>query len=198
MVLRAARAAAHALAALPLAWLAWQALDVARNGSDALGAEPVVAIEHHLGLWALRLLLLCLAMTPLRRLTGMPAWTGYRRMLGLWAFAYACLHLLAYLALDLRWLWPQILADIAKRPYLTMGMGAWLMLLPLAATSTRAAMRRLGRRWSSLHRLVYPAAILAVLHFWWLVKADLREPALYAAILAALLGWRLWWRWRRA
>ena len=112
-------------------------------------------------------------------------------MLGLWAFAYACLHLVAYLALDLRWLWPQILADIARRPYLTMGMGAWLLMLPLAATSTRAAMRRLGRRWAQLHRLVYPAALLAVLHFWWLVKADLREPALYAAILALLALWRL-------
>lgn len=202
MVLRrgpaALKAIAHALAALPLAWLAWQVQDVLRNGSNALGTEPVVAIEHHLGLWALRMLLLCLAMTPLRQLTGNAAWIGYRRMLGLWAFAYASLHLLAYVALDLRWLWPQIIGDIAKRPYLTVGMAAWLALLPLAATSTRATMRRLGRRWARLHRLVYPAALLAVLHFWWLVKADLREPALYAAILAVLLGWRAVRRFRSA
>lgn len=179
------RIGAHALAALPLAWLLWAAL------GDRLGADPVAALTHETGQWALRLLLACLAMTPLRRLSGHPGWLRYRRMLGLWAFGYACVHLSVYLALDLGGYWTQILKDIAKRPFITVGMTTWLLLLPLAATSNRAMVRRLGAHWKSLHRLVYPAAALAVLHFWWLLKADLREPAIYAVILAALLPLRL-------
>ena len=181
----------HLAALTPLAMLSWQMWTVATTGSDALGADPVAEIEHRLGLWALRLLLLTLAITPLRQLTGWTALLRFRRMLGLYAFAYASLHLAAYVVLDLRGYWPLLLEDIAKRPYITVGFLAWLLLVPLAITSTRGWMRRLGRRWAQLHRLVYAVAVLAVLHFWWLVKSDLREPALYAGIAVLLLGWRV-------
>ena len=181
----------HLAALTPLAILSWQMWTVATTGSDALGADPVAEIEHRLGLWALRLLLLTLAITPLRQLTGWTALLRFRRMLGLYAFAYASLHLAAYVVLDLRGYWPLLLEDIAKRPYITVGFLGWLLLVPLAITSTRGWMRRLGRRWAQLHRLVYAVAVLAVLHFWWLVKSDLREPALYAGIAVLLLGWRV-------
>ena len=192
----AAKILVHALALTPLAILAWQFHDVWRNGSDALGADPVAEIEHRTGLWALRLLMVALAVTPLRQLTGQSALLRFRRMLGLYAFFYATLHLAVYLGLDLRGYWTQIFEDIVKRPYITVGFTAWLLLVPLAVTSTLGWMRRLGRRWGQLHKLVYAIAVLAVLHFWWLVKSDIREPALYAGILAALLGWRLWKRLR--
>ena len=188
--LRFAKAGVHLAALAPLAMLAWQTWDVATRGSDALGADPVAAIEHRLGLWALRLLMVALAITPLRQLTGWNVLAKFRRMLGLYAFAYASLHLLAYLVLDLRGDWLHLAEDIAKRPYITVGFAAWLLLVPLAVTSTRGWMRRLGRNWGRLHRLVYAIAALAVLHFWWVVKSDLREPALYAGIAALLLGWR--------
>ena len=118
----------------------------------------------------------------------------FRRLLGLYAFAYATLHFSAYLVLDLRGYWTQIFEEIAKRPYITVGFAAWLLLVPLAITSTKGWIRRLGRNWARLHKLVYAAGVLAVLHFWWLVKSDIREPALYAAILVVLLGWRAWKR----
>lgn len=188
----AAKTVVHGLALTPLAVLAWQFLDVYRTGSDALGADPVAEIEHRLGIWALRLLLLTLAVTPLRQLLKQPLLLRFRRMLGLYAFAYASLHLAAYLVLDLRGYWTQIFVEIVKRPYITVGFAAWLLLLPLAFTSTTGWMRRLGRNWAKLHKLVYAIAVLAVLHFWWLVKSDIREPALYAGILAALLGWRVY------
>jgi sulfoxide reductase heme-binding subunit YedZ len=194
----AAKALVHALCLVPLAILSWQFWDVYRTGSDALGADPVAEIEHRLGIWALRFLLIALAVTPLRQLTGQPVLIRFRRMLGLYAFAYATLHLVAYLVLDLRGYWLQIFEEIVKRPYITVGFAAWLLLVPLAVTSTTGWIRRLGKRWAVLHKLVYAIAVLAVLHFWWLVKSDIREPALYAGILAVLLGWRLWWRWRKA
>jgi len=187
----AAKTLVHAAAVAPAAWLGWRIAQVWRTGSDVLGADPVAAIEHETGLWALRLLLVTLAITPLRRLTGQPMLLQFRRMLGLYAFFYACLHLSAYLVLDLGGYWVQLFEDVAKRPYITVGFLAWLLLVPLAVTSTRGWMRRLGRRWGQLHRAVYAVGVLAVLHFWWLVKSDIREPAAYAAILAVLLGWRL-------
>ncbi len=182
----------HLLALTPAAILAWQIREEFLTGSGGLGADPVAEIEHRLGLWALRLLMITLAITPLRQLTGQTVLLRLRRMLGLYAFFYATLHFAAYLVLDLRGYWAQIFEEIAKRPYITVGFTAWLLLLPLAATSTQAAIRKLGKHWAQLHRLVYAVAVLAVLHFWWLVKSDIREPALYAGILTVLLGWRLW------
>lgn len=187
-----AKALVHALALTPLGLLGGRAWQVASGANiDALGAEPVAAIEHALGLWALRLLLLTLAITPLRQVLGQPVLLRFRRMLGLYAFAYASLHFSAWLVLDLRGWWEHVLAEIAERPYITVGFAAWLLLVPLALTSTRGWMRRLGRNWGRLHRLVYAIAALAVLHFWWVVKSDFREPLLYALLLAVLLGWRL-------
>lgn len=186
-----AKTLVHLLALTPAAILGWQIRAEALTGSGGLGADPVAEIEHRLGLWALRFLMITLAVTPLRQLTHKPALVRFRRMLGLYAFFYATLHLTAYLVLDLRGYWTQIFEDIAKRPYITVGFTAWLLLVPLAITSTQAAIRRLGRNWARLHKLVYVVAVLAVLHFWWLVKSDVREPALYAAILVALLGWRV-------
>ena len=190
------KAIVHLAALSPLAILLWQMWAVAKTGSNALGADPVAEIEHRLGLWAIRFLMLALAITPLRQLTGWNVLVRFRRMLGLYAFAYASLHLSAYLGLDLRGYWTQIFEDIAKRPYITVGFIAWLLLVPLAITSTTGWIKRLGRNWARLHMLVYAVAVLAVLHFWWLVKSDIREPALYAGIAALLLGWRLWKRWR--
>ena len=187
----AAKTLVHALCLTPLAILGWQFWEVFKTGSDALGADPVAEVEHRLGLWALRFLILVLAITPLRHLTGQTGLLRFRRMLGLYVFAYATLHFAAYLALDLRGYWTQIFEEIAKRPYITVGFIAWLLLVPLAITSTRGWMRRLGRRWGQLHKLVYAIGVFAVLHFWWLVKSDIREPALYAGLLAVLLGARL-------
>ncbi len=174
------------LGLLPLALLLWRGL------TGGLGANPIEAVIRFNGDWALRLLLVTLAVTPLRQLTGWSWVMRVRRMIGLFAFFYAALHLLGYVVLDQFFDWGAIFADILKRPYITVGMTAFALLVPLAVTSTNAMMRRLGgRRWQQLHRLVYPAAILGVLHFYWLVKADVREPLLYAALLAVLLGYRL-------
>ncbi|QBB70343.1 sulfoxide reductase heme-binding subunit YedZ [Pseudolysobacter antarcticus] len=177
----------------PIAWLLWRLLN------NDLGADPVAELEHRSGDWALRFLLITLAMTPLRRITGWAQWIRFRRMLGLFVFFYASVHLAVYLSLDLQGLWTQIFAEIIKRPYITVGFSAWLLLLPLTITSTKGMMRRLGRNWGRLHKLIYLIGVLAVLHFYWLVKKDVREPLIYAAVLALLFALRLpWKRWLTA
>lgn len=160
----------------------------------SLGANPIETITRSLGDWALRLLLLTLAITPIRRLFGWNSVMRLRRMLGLFSFFYATLHLFAYIVLDQFFHWPAIWADILKRPYITIGMLTFTLLVPLAVTSSHGMMRRLGgRRWQRIHRLIYPAAVGAVLHYYWLVKADTREPLVYAAVLLLLLGLRIHW-----
>ena len=173
---------------VPLAWLTCGAFGWF---GASLGADPVKELEHECGKTALNLLLLTLAVTPVRELTGQPQLLRLRRMLGLFAFFYVVLHFTIYVVLDLELNFATLGADIAKRPYITIGFGALLLLVPLAVTSTNGMMRRLGRRWQSLHRLVYLIAILGVWHFYWQVKRDVREPLIYAAILAALLGYRV-------
>lgn len=183
----AAKPALFVLCSLPALSLVWRGLV-----SGELGPNPVETITHTTGEWALRLLLVTLAVTPLRKLTGASALVRMRRMLGLFAFFYVCLHLLTYVWLDAYFSLAYIWDDIAKRLYITAGFTAFCLLLPLAATSTNAMIRRLGaRRWQRLHRLSYLAALAGVLHFLWLVKADLREPLIYAALLALLLAARL-------
>jgi sulfoxide reductase heme-binding subunit YedZ len=171
---------------------------VASALTDGLGANPVEQVTHVTGDWALRFLLLSLAVTPLRRLLGWSWAAPLRRTLGLTAFGYACCHYFIYLSLEHFFDWQLIVEDALKRRYVWAGFAAFLCLVSLAATSTRAMIRRLGRRWVSLHRLVYLAAVLGVVHFLWLVKSDLREPLLYAAVLTLLLGLRVWFRLARS
>jgi methionine sulfoxide reductase heme-binding subunit len=173
---------------LPLAWLACGAFGWL---GASLGADPVKELEHECGKTALNLLLLTLAVTPVRELTGQPQLLRLRRMLGLFAFFYVLLHFSIYLVLDLELNFATLGTDIAKRPYITIGFTALLLLIPLAVTSTNAMMRRLGRRWQRLHRLVYVIAVLGVWHFYWQVKRDVREPLIYAGILGVLLGYRV-------
>lgn len=183
---RAAKPVLLMLCLLPAAWLA------AAFGRGGLGVNPIEKITHETGQWTLRLLLATLAVTPLRRILGRPELIRFRRLLGLVAFFYAILHLFTYLWLDQFFDWGAIARDIAKRRFITAGMLSFVLMLPLALTSTRGWTVRLGgRRWQRLHRLVYPAAAAGVVHFWWLVKSDIRQPALYAAILGALLSARL-------
>ena len=176
---------------LPLLSILWRAFEL---GGSNLGANPVEQVQDTFGQWGLRLLVTTLAITPLRDWLNAPWLAMLRRMLGLFAFAYVSLHFLTWLVLDQGLHWPSILADIAKRPFITIGFLAILMLVPLAVTSTNAMMRRLGRRWKTLHRLIYPICVLAVWHYYWQVKADVREPLVYASLLGILLGWRVWKR----
>lgn len=177
------------LCALPAAQLilGWRA--------DSLGANPVETITHATGAWTLRLLLITLAVTPLRRYTGLHWLVRLRRMLGLFAFAYGVAHFGIYLWLDHFFDWQGIANDILKRPYITVGFAALMLMVPLALTSNAAAIKRMGgRRWQALHRSVYAIAVFGVLHYWWLVKADILQPLIYSAVLAVLLGLRAWWR----
>ena len=160
--------------------------------SGGLGVNPIEYLTHETGVWALRLLLATLAITPLRRLTGWNPIIRFRRMLGLFAFTYASVHFLIYFVLDQFFSFDAIVEDVALRPYITVGFTAFVLLVPLAVTSTEAMIRRLGRRWRQLHRLVYVSAAGGVVHYLWLVKADLRRPMIYGAILAGLLIFRVW------
>jgi methionine sulfoxide reductase heme-binding subunit len=181
------RAAAWSLGVVPLLFA------VKWGFQSRLGANPVEFLEHYTGDWTLRLLLTTLAMTPLRMLTRLIEPIRVRRILGLWVFAFLCLHFFIYLVFDLGFSVLQLGEDLVKRTYITLGFTAWLMLLSLAITSTTAWQRRLKRRWITLHQLIYPAAILGAIHYLWLVKADTREPLIYLAILLVLLGFRLPW-----
>lgn len=176
----------------PLAWLVWAALTYGLGYNPVLGANPIEAITRDLGDWALRFLLLTLAITPLVKISKRAVFMRFRRMIGLFAFAYAMLHLSSYIVLDQFFAWNEIFKDILKRRYITVGMVVVVLLLPLAITSTSGWIKRIGaKRWKKLHKLVYLAAIGGVLHFFWMVKIDTREPLIYAVVLAVLLGWRL-------
>jgi sulfoxide reductase heme-binding subunit YedZ len=176
--------------AVPFVWLVTRAL------TGRLSVNPIEDITLTTGIWALRFLLITLAVTPIRRLTGWNRIIRYRRMFGLFAFFYATLHMLTYLVLDQFFAWQFILADIVKRPYITVGTLAFLLMVPLAITSTQGWIRRLGRRWQVLHRVVYVSAAAACLHFIWKVKVPIGEPVYYAMILGALLTFRVVWRFR--
>ncbi len=165
--------------------------------TGSLGANPVEEIQDRLGNWGLRFILIALAVTPLRRLTGWNWLQRFRRMLGLYAFFYTLLHFLAWLILDQGVLWSAIVEDIVKRPFITIGFAALLILAAMAATSTNGMRRRLGRYWQQLHYGAYVVGILGVWHYWWQVKKDIRDPLIYAVILAVLLGLRLWFRYRK-
>jgi sulfoxide reductase heme-binding subunit YedZ len=183
--LAAIKAALFALCLVPLARLGWLGY------VDGLSANPIEFITRHLGTWTLNFLLITLAVTPLRHLTGWHWLLRLRRMLGLYAFFYALLHFLTYLWLDQFFDWASIAKDLAKRPFITAGFTAFVLLVPLAATSNAAMVKRLGgRRWTQLHRTVYAIAILGVIHYWWLVKKDITLPLVYAVILGALLAFR--------
>jgi sulfoxide reductase heme-binding subunit YedZ len=180
------------LSLVPLSWLVF----ILYTGRTS--ANPAEDILLTTGIWALRFLLLTLAVTPLRRATGWNVLIQYRRMLGLFAFFYASVHLASYIAFDRFFELGEIAEDIAKRPFITAGMVAFTCMVPLAITSTRGWIRRLGKRWQLLHRLIYISGLAACLHFVWKVKVVIGEPVYYAAILAVLLGFRLLWRFRRA
>jgi sulfoxide reductase heme-binding subunit YedZ len=185
MIRRVLKPLAFLACLTPLGLLVW------RGSAGLLGANPIEAITHGTGDWTLRFLLIALAVTPVRVITGWNPLIRFRRMVGLFAFFYGCLHLLTYLWLDKFFDWGAMLKDVGKRPFITVGAAAFLSLVPLAATSTAASIRWLGgRRWQTLHRLVYVAAACGVVHYWWLVKADVRLPLTYGAVLAGLLGFR--------
>lgn len=181
----AAKLLVFGLGALPFAWLVFALF------SDGLGANPAEALQHATGLWALRFLCLTLAVTPLRIHTATPQLARFRRMLGLFVFFYASLHLITYLWFDMWFAWAEIATDITKRPFILVGFATWLTLLPLAFTSTNKMMKRLGaRRWRRLHRLIYVAAALVTLHFFWMRagKNNFAQVWVYGSILAALLA----------
>lgn len=180
------------LLSLPLGWLAWLiTLDIQNPGST-LGADPGERVVHYLGEWSLRILLVAFSITPLRRLLRSSSLARCRRMAGLFAFSYVSLHLTAYLFFFLQFSWAAFAEDLLERPYITAGLAALLCLLPMAVTSTTGWQRRLRHRWRTLHRLIYPAIALALLHLWWLTKEGYGEWVVYALWFVALLGARIW------
>jgi methionine sulfoxide reductase heme-binding subunit len=189
VIRRVIKPALFVICALPLLSLLWAAFSI---GGASLGANPIEKIQDTFGEWGLRFLVITLAITPLRDWFNLPWLVQLRRMLGLYAFFYVLLHFLNWLLLDQGLYWPGIVEDIGKRPFITIGFAAFLMLIPLAVTSTNKMMRRLGKRWKSLHRLIYVISLLAVWHYYWQVKSDVTEPLIYLAIVLVLLGWRVW------
>ena len=185
MKLKLLKVAVFFAALIPLARLAW------KGYQQMLGANPIEVITHSTGDWTLIFLMLTLSITPLRKLTNQAWLIRFRRMLGLFAFFYASLHFTTYIFLDKFFDVHEMVKDIAKRKFITIGFTAFVLLIPLAATSTAGMIRRLGKRWQILHRLIYVSAIAGVIHYWWLVKADVRKPQYYAIVLILLLGYRL-------
>ena len=171
-----------------LAWL------ILRFLTDDLGANPIEEVTHRTGDWSLRILLAALAVTPIRRITGWNQVIQVRRLVGLFAFFWVCLHFLTYLVLDQFFGWSYIVEDVIERPYITAGFTAFLLLIPLAVTSTRGWIRRLGKRWARLHKLVYVVGLLGVIHYLWITRADDRAPVVYGTILLVLLAFRVPWR----
>lgn len=185
MKLKLFKVAVFFAALIPLARLGW------KGYQQMLGANPIEVITHSTGDWTLIFLMLTLSITPLRKLTGQPWLIRFRRMLGLFAFFYASLHFTTYIFLDKFFDVNEMVKDIGKRKFITIGFTAFVLLIPLAATSTAGMIRRLGKRWQMLHRLIYVSGIAGVIHYWWLVKADVRKPQYYAIVLILLLGYRL-------
>ncbi|MDH3788334.1 MAG: sulfoxide reductase heme-binding subunit YedZ [Xanthomonadales bacterium] len=192
--IRLAKILLFLLCLVPLGKLGLETFGIA---GMSLGANPVETLLHRLGIWGLNFLLITLAVTPLRFITGKNWLIRFRRMLGLFAFFYVLMHFMVYAGLDQRFDLQAIFEDIAERPYITIGFAALLLLVPLAITSTNGMMRRLGRRWQKLHRLVYLVAMLGVWHFYWQVKLDTLDASLYALVLAFLLTYRLWRKYGR-
>jgi len=181
-----------AVSLIPAVWVIAALASDFFNGTRLLGSNPIKEAEHFTGRWVLRFLAITLAVTPVRQTLGWNWLQRYRRMFGLFAFAYASMHLLIYFLLDLELAWGDLWADIVKRPYITIGMAAFLLLLPLAVTSTAKMVKRLGgKRWAALHRLIYVIVVLGTIHFWMAVKRDVTLPLLFALIFAFLLGYRL-------
>ena len=174
-----------AAACLPLAYIAWKA------AFDRLGANPIRELELETGLWTLRMLALTLLVSPVRRILGWNFLAKYRRMLGLFTFFYACVHLSMWVGVDWFFAWGDMWHEIVKHKYILIGMLTWLILLPLAITSTKASVRRLGKRWVQLHRLVYLAAVTGTIHYLWSVKKDTFYPVVYFVTFALLLGYRI-------
>jgi methionine sulfoxide reductase heme-binding subunit len=183
------------LCLVPLGLLVWRGLH------QNLGANPIEFITHATGDWTLRFLIITLAITPLRKILHLPELIRFRRMFGLFAFFYACLHFTTYIWLDKFFAFGEMLKDIGKRPFITVGFTAFVLLIPLALTSTKGWIRRLGgRRWQMIHRAIYLSAIAGVIHYYWLVKSDVRKPLFYGALVFLLLAWRIavWLQRRRA
>lgn len=185
------KALVHLLALSPALWLGWQGWLLYDFQDHGLTANPIQYINQYTGDWAIRFILLGLALSPLRKMTGSNSFIKFRRMIGLYAFFYVVLHVMNFIILDHFFDWQTILKDIFKRPAITFGMIGFIILIPLAITSTRGWVKRLGKGWIKLHRLIYMAGILAVIHNIMMVKADLFEPMIHVTILTALLGYRL-------
>lgn len=189
-----AKVAVFLLCLIPFAYIAWAVLAYLRGQPlpSYVGAEPVAFLQHFTGDWTLRFLLITLSITPLRKLLNLPNLIRFRRMLGLFAFFYVSLHFLTYIGPDQAFDFAAMMKDVAKRPFITVGFTGFVLLIPLAVTSTRGWIRRLGgKNWQALHRLIYVAALSGVIHYYWLVKSDHRLPLLYAVLLALLLLYRL-------
>ena len=196
---RVAKPAVFLACLVPLGWILWRVYSGGLSPTGGLGANPIEFLNRYLGDWALRFLLLTLAITPMVKIANLPVLIRFRRMIGLFAFFYAVMHVSSYVVLDHFFDWNTILKDIIKRRYITVGMIILTILTVLAVTSPKAVLKKMGfKKWRKLHRLVYVAAALAPVHFFMMVKSDVREPLIYGSLAALLLGWRVWDRRHRA